>query len=116
MKEQNRKLAISSADRVYMQVGNFTFRVRQGEFEDSRPTSGPRTVYTEAADLGVKPIWLGFVKTKGTFYIELTGMTGEELSLFREGMLAALDAAAIVVEWLDEHADAEYDDDTPMIP
>ena len=69
-----------------------------------------------SGDLGVKPIWLGFIKRKGTFDIELTSMTGLELSLFREGMLAVLDAAAEVVAWLDEHADAEYDDDTPMIP
>ena len=116
MKEQNRKLAITQADRVYMQVGNFTFRVRQGEFEDRGVPQADRRIYTEAADLGVKPIWLGFVKRKGTFYIELTSMTSLELSLFREGMLAALDAAAEVVAWLDEHADAEYDDDTPMIP
>src|SRR6478609_4326820 len=93
MREQNRKLAITQADRVFMKVGNFTFRVRQGEFGGDE---SDRT-YTEAGDMGVKPIWIGFTKMKGRFYIELTGMTTEELDLFEQGMTTALTAARAVV-------------------
>lgn len=92
-----------------MRIGNFTFRVRQGEFTADHSV-------TEATDLGIRPLWLGFVKRKGEFYVELTGLTLEELELFERGMLAALDAAKQVVKYLDEQADSEYDDDTPLIP
>jgi len=108
-----RKIGVTSADRIFMRVGNFTFRVRQGEFNDH---DEDKTPFTEAGDMGIKPIWLGFVKRRGRFYIELTGMTTEELDAFERGMLSALAAAREVVGYLDEHADAEYDDDTPMIP
>jgi hypothetical protein len=108
-----RKLAIKARDRVYMRLSNFTFKVRQGEFGEERENA---ITVTEASDFGIKPIWIGFVKRKGEFYIELTGMTEEELDLFQAGMISALDAAREVVKYLDEHADAEYDDDTPMIP
>jgi hypothetical protein len=96
-----------------MQVHNFTFRVRQGEFGDAVEDERP---YTEAGDMGLRPLWLGFTKRSGSFYVELTGMTSEELELFTQGMLAALDAAKEVVAWLDVNADYEYNDDTPMVP
>ena len=111
-----RKIGVTSADRIFMRVGNFTFRVRQGEFEDAGVDPEDRQVYTEAGDMGIKPIWLGFVKRRGRFYVELTGMTTEELDAFERGMTSALAAAREVVTYLDEHADSEYDDDTPMIP
>jgi hypothetical protein len=97
-----------------MRVGNFTFRVRQGEFGD---TDDPEEqLYTEAASIfGIKPIWLGFTKSKGSFYVELTGMTTLELDAFERGMLAALAAAREVIAYLDEQADDTYDDDTPLI-
>jgi len=97
-----------------MRLHNFTFRVRQGEFEDSRREE--QRPVTEAGDNGIRPIWLGFRKAKGRFYIELTGMTGEELDAFERGITAAIAAAREVVKYLDENATAEYDDDTPMIP
>ena len=94
-----------------MRIGNFTFKVRQGDFF----VKGGSGV-TEANDLGIKPIWLGFTKVKGQFYIELTGLTTEELDLFEKGITAAIAAAREVVTYLDEQADSEYDDDTPLIP
>ena len=108
-----RKLAVLAHDRIFMRLSNFTFKVRQGEFGQNRENS---YTVTEASDFGIQPIWIGFVKRKGEFYIELTGMTTEELDHFRAGMNDAIDAAAQVVKYLDEHADSEYDDDTPMIP
>lgn len=114
MKHSVRRLGISSVDRVFMQVANFTFRVRQGEFgEATDPDYRP---FTEAGDMGIRPIWLGFTKRKGRFYIELTGMTLEELELFERGMALGIEAAREVVKYLDEHAESEYNDDTPMIP
>lgn len=110
MNEPVRKLGISIADRIWMRVGNFTFKVRQGEFGD-----GEKTV-TEASDHGIKPIWLGFVKRKGNFYVELTGLTVEELDLFERGMVDAIAAARQIVTHLDAASDLTYDDDTPLIP
>ena len=95
-----------------MRIGNFTFKVRQGDFFNEGSDQG----VTEANDLGIRPIWLGFVKRKGEFYVELTGLTVEELDLFEKGITAAIAAAREVVTYLDEQADAEYDDDTPLIP
>lgn len=115
MKDQVRRLGVTSVDRIYMRLHNFTFRVRQGEFEDSRSEQEHRPV-TEAGDMGIRPIWLGFRKAKGRFYIELTGMTTEELDAFERGITAGIAAAREVVTYLDENAIAEYDDDTPMIP
>ena len=112
MKSPPRKLGITARDRIYMRIGNFTFKVRQGDFFDRGSDRG----VTEANDLGIRPIWLGFVKAKGQFYVELTGLTTEELDLFERGVTAAIEAARQVVAYLDEHADAEYDDDTPLIP
>jgi hypothetical protein len=106
-----RKLGVTARDRIFMRIGNFTFKVRQGDF-----SSKFRTGVTEANDLGIKPIWLGFTKAKGQFYVELTGLTTEELDLFERGITAAIAAAREVVAYLDEHADSEYDDDTPLIP
>jgi len=106
----DRKLGISRADRVFMKANNFTFKVRQGEF---RPNGRP---YTESGDLGLKPIWIGFTKQKGKFYIELTGMTEEELDIFAKGMEMAINAAREVVQYLDKEAADGYDDDTPYIP
>jgi hypothetical protein len=105
-----RSLGVRTADRIYMKVHNFVFRVRQGEFEDSS-SSEPKRPYTEAGDMGIKPIWIGFTKRNGKFYLELTGMTTEELDAFEVGMRDAITAARAVVAYLDEHADVEYDDD-----
>lgn len=117
MKHGPRKIGISAPDRIFMRVGNFTFRVRQGEFsDDSDGTTDPEAdVYTEAASMGIKPIWLGFTKTKGRFYVELTGMTGEELDAFEKGITAGIAAAREIVTYLDREADVVYDDDTPLI-
>lgn len=112
----DRKLGISAADRSFMRVGNFTFRVRQGEFGPEPEEGDDRRVFTEAADLQVKPLWLGFIKQRKKVYVELTGMTGDELALFKRAMEEAIAAAEQVVAWLDQTAVAEYSDDTPMIP
>ena len=88
-----RKLGVKAEDRIYMRIGNFTFRVRQGEFTEDYSV-------TEATDLGIRPLWLGFVKRKGEFYVELTGLTMEELELFEKGMSAAFAAAKEVVKYL----------------
>ena len=110
---QDRKLGITKEMRSYMKVHNFTMVIRQGEFglqdENSR-------AYTEAGDLGIQPIWLGIYKRTAKTVVELTGMTSEELALFKRAMLEAIEAAEPVVAWLDENAQDEFDDDTPLIP
>jgi hypothetical protein len=106
-----RKIGIEGADRIFMKVGNFTFRVRQGEFTDENVPVEERTIYTEAADRGAMPLWLGFTKAKGSTYIELTSMTTDEFDAFEKGMLSALAAAREVIAWLDKEAITEYDED-----
>jgi hypothetical protein len=117
MKRGPRKIGVTTPDRIFMRVGNITFKVRQGEFSDSASGEGDpeAMVYTEAADAGIKPIWIGFTKLKRRFYVELTGMTGPELDAFEKGMMAAIAAAREVVTYLDETAITSYDDDTPLI-
>jgi hypothetical protein len=107
--EPVRKLGITKKDRIFMKVHNFTFKVMQGEFVPDQPV-------TEATDMGLMPLWLGFTKVKGKFYIELTGMTSEELDLFERGVTAAIEAARVVVKELDDLANREYDDDDVRIP
>ena len=110
-------MGVTTPDRIFMRIGNFTFKVRQGEFSDNARGEGDpsKMTYTEAGDLGIKPIWLGFTKMKGKFYVELTGLTGLELDAFEKGIAAAIAAAREVVTYLDENASTTYDDDTPLV-
>ena len=106
-----RKLGVKSVDRIFMKLHNFTLRIRQGEFgdEDDSPV-------TDAGDSGLLPIWLGLRKRNKDLYIELTGLSGEELDYFEKAVIAAIAAARQVVTVLDERAVAEFDANAAVVP
>ena len=108
-----RKLGVKAADRIFMRLHNFTLRIRQGEFGDDDPDRDP---YTDAGDSGLLPIWLGIQKRHKNVYIELTGMSTEELDCFEKAVTAGIAAARPIVTLLDERAEAEFDANATVVP
>ncbi len=96
---------VPSHDRIWARLHNFQVVVREGEILDDQSI-------TEASAAGFNPFWLVFTKKQHKMFLELTGMTLEELQIFRRVINTALDTCEEIVTELDALADASIDQET----
>jgi hypothetical protein len=94
--------------RIWARLHNFIVVVQEGEMGAQgayEPEGVDTEPITEASQIERNPIWLMFKKRSTTVYLELTGMTSEELEIFKRAVGEAIAAAEPIVAELDAAAD-----------